>query len=209
MDTFPLCRVKSWEVRGIPRVRKKPMVRGLRSASRSGPWRVRLSDGREAIVRAAVPKDALAVTDFVNLVGAEKRFVLRERATWTLEQERQTLAAADGRQTIFYLAQVAGRVCGLINLSRGRWAKDAHVAEFGMSCHPGFRRVGLGTALLTRGIAWARSAGVTKLTLEVFASNDPAIALYRKMGFVEEARLRGQYLIDGQLQDSVLMALWL
>ncbi|MGC2289092.1 MAG: GNAT family N-acetyltransferase [Thermoplasmata archaeon] len=162
-----------------------------------------------AVIRPAVPDDAESITELVNVVGAEGKFVLRERATWTIEEERRTLAAADGRHGVFFLADVLGRVSGLINLGRGIWAKDAHLAELGMSCLPDCRRVGLGTALLSRGIGWARWVGVSKLTLHVFANNDPAIALYRKMGFNEEARLRGQYRIDGQPVDSVLMALWL
>jgi hypothetical protein len=34
---------------------------------------------------------------------------------------------------------------------------------------------------------WARERGLHKLSLSVFAHNVPAIALYRKFGFVEEA----------------------
>jgi ribosomal protein S18 acetylase RimI-like enzyme len=171
--------------------------------------RVPLKDGRTAIIRPAVPDDAGAITDYVNVIGAEGKYVLRERATWSIEEERRTLAAADGRQAAFFVAEISGHLSGLISLARGRWAKDAHQAGLAMSCLPDCREVGLGRALLVRGIAWARSAGVRKLTLEVFATNDRAIGLYRKMGFEEEARLRGQYLIDEKLVDEVLMALWL
>ena len=67
----------------------------------------------------------------------------------------------------------------------------------------------MGTALLRHALDWARSVGVQKVTLEVFASNDPALALYRKLGFEEEGRRRREFLIDGNLIDGVLMALWL
>ena len=168
-----------------------------------------LKDGRAAVIRPAVPDDASSITDYVDRIGAEKRFVLRERATWTLDQERATLAAADGRQAVFLVAEISGHLSGMIHIARGQWAKDAHLAELGMSCLPDCRRVGLGTALLSRGIEWGRTVGVTKLTLEVFASNEGAIALYRRAGFIEEARLKGQYVIDGQPVDSLLMAQWL
>jgi RimJ/RimL family protein N-acetyltransferase len=171
--------------------------------------RVQLKDGRLAVIRKAVPDDAQSITEFVNIVGAEEKFVPRDRATWTLEEERATLAAADGRHSVFFVAEISGRVSGLINLARGRWSKDAHRAEFGMSCLPETRRIGLGTALLSRGILWARSVGVKKLALEVFATNEGAVALYRKSGFVEEARLRGEYVIEGRDVDSFRMVLWL
>lgn len=173
------------------------------------PVPMRLKDGRTAFLRAATPGDAEAITDLVNVVGAESQFTLRERATWTMEEERRTLATADARSRVFFVAEVDGHICGLINLARGQWKKDAHVAELGMSCLPGYRGLGLGSALLSRGIEWARAVGVRKLTLEVFATNEVAIALYRAKGFAEEARLRRQYEIDGKPTDSLLMVLWL
>jgi len=78
-----------------------------------------------------------------------------------------------------------------------------------MSCHPECRRIGLGTALLERALDWARSVGIRKMNLEVFASNSGAIALYRKMGFEEEGRRRGEFIIDGVPVDGILMARWL
>ncbi len=168
-----------------------------------------LKDGRAATLRLAVPDDAQAITEFVNIVGRETRWVLRERATWSLDEERKTLGAADGKESAFFIAEIDSRLTGMLNIARGRWPKNAHVAEFGMACLPECRRIGLGTALLQRALDWARSMGVQKVTLEVFASNEPAIALYLKMGFQEEGRRRREFLIDGNLTDGVLMALWL
>lgn len=169
----------------------------------------RLKDGRNAEIRLATPDDAPSITEFVDTVGREGRWVLRERATWSLEEERKTLAAADGTASAFFVAEIDGRLSGLLNIGRGRWSKNAHVAELGMACLPDCRGVGLGTALLERALAWARSVGVRKVNLEVFANNGPAIALYRKLGFVEEGRRLREFQIDGELVDGILMARWL
>ena len=168
-----------------------------------------LKNGRIATIRMAVPDDAERITDFVNLVGSEKRFVLRERATWTIEEERKTLAAADGIGSIFLVAEVAGRLSGVLDIARGRSPKNTHVAEFGMACHPDCRRVGLGTALIGRAIDWARLAGVRKVNLEVFATNKGAVALYRRLGFEVEGRRKREFLIEGREVDGLLMARWL
>lgn len=172
----------------------------------SGAARVQclLKDGRAATFRLAVPDDAASITDLVNTAGAEKRWVLRERATWSLEEERKTLGAADGTRSTFFVAVVDDRLSGLLNISRGLWPKNAHVAEFGMACLPDSRRIGLGTALVQRALDWSRSVGVRKVNLEVFSINTPAIGLYRKMGFTEEGRRHGEFEIDG-----VPMTLWL
>lgn len=169
----------------------------------------RLKDGRAATIRQAVPGDAEAITALVNLVGAEQKWTLRDRATWTMDQERATLAAADGTRSVFFLAEVGGRASGLLNIARGQWPKNEHVAELGMSCVPDCRRLGLGTALLETALRWARAVGVRKVSLEVFSTNDPAIRLYRKLGFEEEGRLPGEFVIQGQLVDGVRMARWL
>jgi RimJ/RimL family protein N-acetyltransferase len=56
-------------------------------------------------------------------------------------------------------------------------------------------------------IKWARGIGVVKLELTVFPHNEPAIALYRKLGFREEGLIGRRYLIDGRYIDAVLMGL--
>ena len=173
------------------------------------PRDVRLKDGRTAHVRLALPGDAEAITEFVDTIGRERQYVLRERATWTLAEERATLAAADGRESAFFVVELEGRLAGLLDIRRGQSPKNVHVAEFGMSCRPEFRRLGIGTALLEHALAWARSVGVRKVNLEVFATNAPAIGLYRRMGFEEEGRRHREFWIDGELVDGILMARWL
>ena len=71
------------------------------------------------------------------------------------------------------------------------------------------RRRGIGSALMAEALKWARSAGITKVELEVFPHNEPAIALYRKLGFEEEGRRRKRYLIGGHYVDAVLMSIHL
>ncbi len=65
-----------------------------------------------------------------------------------------------------------------------------------------FRRRGLGRRLLTHAMRRARAAGAVTCTLEVRASNGPAQALYRALGFAEDGRRAGFY-PDGE--DAVLM----
>jgi ribosomal protein S18 acetylase RimI-like enzyme len=68
----------------------------------------------------------------------------------------------------------------------------------------------VGSALLQAATGVARDLGLHKLSLEVFAHNAAAIALYRKAGFAEEGRRVGQYRrASGELWDSVVMGLLL
>ena len=55
---------------------------------------------------------------------------------------------------------------------------------------PGFRRQGIGLALMRRIV---RETQARTMVLEVRASNGPAIALYQKMGFANVGRRKGYY----------------
>jgi ribosomal-protein-alanine N-acetyltransferase len=59
---------------------------------------------------------------------------------------------------------------------------EIHLNNFAV--HPEWRRRGLGRALLAHVLAEAAALGAPKATLEVRASNAPAIALYEAGGFV-------------------------
>ncbi len=73
-----------------------------------------------------------------------------------------------------------------------------------------WRGRGVGSALMSAAIDWARERGLHKLSLSVWPHNAAAIALYRKYGFVEEGRrvqqIRRQ---SGELWDLVDMGLML
>lgn len=58
---------------------------------------------------------------------------------------------------------------------------------------PQFRRQGVGEALVSALVASLKERGSRCLTLEVRDSNEPARALYAKLGFVEIGRRRGYY----------------
>lgn len=66
----------------------------------------------------------------------------------------------------------------------------------------GYRRNGLGTALLRESLDRLRDLGVGWVELEVRVSNEAALSLYSDLGFVRAGRKPGYY-NDGE--DAVLM----
>ena len=52
--------------------------------------------------------------------------------------------------------------------------------------------------------AWA--SGLTRVELAVHADNEPAIALYKRVGFEHEGVFRNASLIDGHYRDAIAMA---
>ncbi|HEY5055126.1 MAG TPA: GNAT family N-acetyltransferase [Acidobacteriaceae bacterium] len=67
------------------------------------------------------------------------------------------------------------------------------------------RRAGTGMALCKAALAWACRSRALEVTIEVRAQSRGAIALYRRLGFVETARRPRYY--AGPEDDAVLMRL--
>lgn len=69
---------------------------------------------------------------------------------------------------------------------------------------PEYRRHSVGAALLEQVLAWSRGLRAERLLLECRASNEDALRLYRRYGFVEDGRRRGYY--RNPDEDAVLMS---
>ena len=69
-----------------------------------------------------------------------------------------------------------------------------------------YRGRGIGRALMRLALEEARAAGMWRVELEVFADNQPAIALYEKMGFLREGLKKQAVVLDGRTEDIICMA---
>src|ERR1700752_516598 len=87
----------------------------------------------------------------------------------------------DNPQKVIFFADVDGKPAGQIKLVPW-WNKFAYVEE--ITVDTDFRSKGVGRALMTRAIAWARGHNFPGLTLETQDNNVPACRFYEKCGFV-------------------------
>jgi len=62
-----------------------------------------------------------------------------------------------------------------------------------LAVDPSYRKKGIGKGLVNELIAKLKENKVTCLTLEVRVSNEPAISLYRSLGFTQVGRRPGYY----------------
>ncbi|MBQ4105696.1 MAG: ribosomal protein S18-alanine N-acetyltransferase [Clostridia bacterium] len=72
---------------------------------------------------------------------------------------------------------------------------------------PEFRRNGVAESLLQELLAFAESNSLQFVTLEVRASNIPAMSLYRKLGFKEVGKRLRYY--SSPIEDALLMTKYL
>ena len=90
---------------------------------------------------------------------------------------------------IWLRANARASIVGTINFSNGSTRRIAHVGHFGIGLECEWRGVGLGSVLLSRLLQWAEAEPlIEKVALGVFSSNEWAMRLYRKFGFIEEGR---------------------
>jgi ribosomal protein S18 acetylase RimI-like enzyme len=116
----------------------------------------------------------------------------------------------DRSRGIYLVAERVGVVVGHAFLEPLSLAATSHVVRLTIAVHEGHQRQGIGRALMNELLRWARSnPRAEKVELQVRSSNEPAIALYRSLGFVEEGRKTRRLKIGpDEYLDDVYMALW-
>ena len=82
-----------------------------------------------------------------------------------------------------------------------------HVGQIGMAVHDDWQGHGAGTALMQAAVDLAdKWLDLSRLELEVYTDNEPAIRLYKKFGFTIEGTLIRFAYRDGLYVDAYCMA---
>jgi len=110
---------------------------------------------------ANAPAYREALADAVRGQGPEATVLLAE--------------AADGTRLGFISLGVVNDVAG---------AARGHVRDLAVTAEA--RRTGVGSALMTAAEAWTRDRGLPALSLNVWSTNEPAQAFYRRLGYCAE-----------------------
>jgi ribosomal-protein-alanine acetyltransferase len=92
----------------------------------------------------------------------------------------------------------------LAGFAMASWLTQETEAELeGLVVDEKHRRQGIGSALITACREWAAKAGASSMLLEVRASNEAALSLYRRQGFSVVGRRRAYY--SAPVEDAVLL----
>ena len=161
-------------------------------------------------IRAADPADAEQLTRLAEAVSAEPGgWLISTGGEWrSAGDERRYLKALRRypHAAVFVAERDDGALVGRLSVSRDAHPASSHVADLGLMVASDARRQGVGRALLSSAVEWARGAGVRKLELHVFPWNDAAISLYEAFGFEREGYRTGHYHRAGEDVDAILMA---
>jgi RimJ/RimL family protein N-acetyltransferase len=159
-------------------------------------------------IRRATPGDAGELAALGEAVAAEPEAWLPSEAWRSAGQERRSLRAlAKHPDAAVFVAAAPEGIVGRLSVARDPLPASRHVADVGLMVDAGWRRRGVGRALLEAAIAWASREDVRKLELHVFPHNEAAIALYESLGFEREGYRRAHYRRGTEYLDAILMAL--
>ena len=113
-----------------------------------------------------------------------------EKQCFSLPWSANAIASELENPLSFWLVAVDGTVvAGYVGSQSVRGEADM----MNLAVLPEYRRQGVGEALVTELVSGLCKQEVHSLTLEVRASNTPAIGLYEKLGFEQVGRRPGYY----------------
>ncbi len=139
-------------------------------------------------------------------VAREKHYLASQHAPEPAAMRAYLQAYIDKGQPYFVALQ-GGQPCGWCSIQPVHGQARAHVGMLGMGLLPHLRGQGVGGALMQAALDAAWAYGFTRVELNVRADNLRAIALYQRMGFVQEGLLRDAFLVDGEHYDLLAMGL--
>jgi acetyltransferase len=147
---------------------------------------MRAADGRRIIVRPTLPQDRELQKQYFRSLSAESRH--SRFMTWLKELPdalAEQFASIDYRSHLALLAEVFDGGCETM-IGEARYVVDAHdreLCEFAISVADGWRRCGLGRALLSRLQHEAAASGIRSMSAQTLVSNRPMLGLAVRAGY--------------------------
>ena len=155
-------------------------------------------------VRAREPRDIEAVHEIMSCPGVTRGTLQLPLRSLEGRREQYTQPRLETHSLI---AEIDGRVVGVLGLHIEPPARRRHVGSIGMGVHDDFQGQGVGSALMSAMINLAdKWLNLRRIELEVYTDNAPAIHLYEKFGFVTEGTMRDYAFRDGEYTDAYKMA---
>lgn len=105
----------------------------------------------------------------------------------------------DNRLSLWLVALEDDKVIGYV----GSQTVLGETDMMNIATHPDYRKQGIATALITGLMEALEASGSHSLMLEVRASNEPAVSVYRNLGFEEVGRRKNYY--RNPKEDALIM----
>jgi len=170
----------------------------------------RLKTGEKICLRTGVNKDVINILEHSYTIIAEEEFQITtpDEFYFSEKQGKQWIKEHnDNPDNILIVAESENKIIGMISFRIIPRIKLRHQGAFGLSVDKEWRDKGIGKLLVEILIEWGKDNSlIEKICLEVFSTNQRAIHLYKKLGFIEEGRrVKHVKTKDGEYVDLILM----
>lgn len=164
--------------------------------------------GKEITLQIVEDSDLQLLLDFINRLIQEDTYIYRETdSPVTLDEEKlwlsKTLEDIARNDQFYFVAKADGKVVGVGNIVRG-WMREREQGTFRMSIDKEYRDQGLGAEMTQIAIDSAKNMGLRILKAWIFADDEKAIYLAKKMNFVEAGRLPQSIYYKESYIDEIL-----
>lgn len=160
---------------------------------------VALREVGNCIIRRCDPSDIIPVME-INLKTLPEHYSDYFYESLLAELPEAFIVAEVEKKLVGYI--MCKIEYGFSNFKKLGFVKKGHVVS--VAVLPEFRQKGIGSALVEESMTGVKSKKSDELYLEVRCSNNEAIHLYEKLGFIIKQRLKAYYR-DGE--DAYLMAI--
>ncbi len=161
-------------------------------------------------ISKATIDDAKNLVYFLNTVGGETNYLNFGRDEFFISVEGERLIIAESieqERCLILVGKQQGEIMSHLFLDRSPLKRLNHLGTIGLAVSQVHWRKSIGSQMMLTAIDWAKSKNMSKLELSVRCDNEPAIALYRQLGFSIEGRLTRSVLIDGVYFGNYLMGM--
>ncbi|MBM7839162.1 RimJ/RimL family protein N-acetyltransferase [Alkalihalobacillus xiaoxiensis] len=159
-------------------------------------------------IRVAILTDAKSLSDIRVQIDGETENLDREAGEDFLnEAEFANIIAQDqqAERNLFLVCEVNGKIIGFLRAKGNHLKRKSHQIEFGLAILKKYWGYAIGRHLLETLIDWADATGIHKISLQVIATNESAIALYKKYDFIVVGVLRDDKLLADGFRDTLVM----
>jgi RimJ/RimL family protein N-acetyltransferase len=177
--------------------------------------KIELKNGTIVEIGSACSGDEESLLKFgqISVLDHDYQAMYPDEFNITLEQEFKFVEDhLQAPNKLALVARIESKVIAMLNFDPvTRLRKMAHIVTLGAGVLKEHRNLGIGQIMMNEALDWVKNnTQYEKVELRVLASNERAIHMYKKLGFVEEARLKKEFKFsDTDYRDDVFMALFI
>ena len=172
---------------------------------------IKLKNGKFVNIRQAEISDAEQLLNTIKAYIPQSDYIpkLEEEIKLTIAQEEEWINSfLENENSLLLVAEYENRLIGNIDLTGNQRKVMEHTALIGMGILKDWRNSGLGTALISAIINWAKANPILELIwLQVYTENTLGLSLYRKMGFIENGIIKDFFKQDNRYFDNLTMTM--